>query len=84
MRGSVFVEHCENCTFELGCGQLRVHETRRCEFVVFVESDPVIEDSSELVFAPNDCIVSHLPNMWDRVKDFNCPVDQGKNYSLRK
>lgn len=51
---SVFVEECEGCTLRVPCQQLRVHDTRRCEFRVHIQARSIIEDSTELVFGPYD------------------------------
>lgn len=81
---SVFVEGCEGCTVCVACQQLRVHDTRRCEFLVHIQARSIIEDSTELVFGPYDYVyegderdwqASRLNkagvNNWALVDDFN-------------
>lgn len=80
---AVFVEGCKGCTFRVACQQLRVHDSRRCEFRVHIQARSIIEDSTELLFGPYDfmydgdqCdwVASRLDravNNWDRVDDFN-------------
>ncbi len=91
VRGSVFVENCSECVFVLCAAQLRVHDCQRSEFHVAVQSDPVIEDCSGLVFSPKyDCAVLGLacalpegPNKWANVRDFNSPIaGSSRNFVL--
>lgn len=79
VQGSVFVDGCVDCTIELaGAAQLRIHSTQRCTFRIVVRSDPILEDSTALVFAPlpghdgdGDGGGGHA-NHWANAKDFNC------------
>ena len=53
VRDSMFVRNCVNSTFFIeACNQLRIRNCEDCEFVVKrrVESDPVIEGSTGIVF----------------------------------
>lgn len=61
---SVFVEGCEGCTVRVACQQLRVHDTRRCEFLVHIQARSIIEDSTELVFGPYDCVYEGSERDW--------------------
>lgn len=62
---SVFVEGCEGCTVRVPCQQLRVHDTRRCEFLVHIQARSIIEDSTELVFGPYDYTYSGDERDWE-------------------
>ncbi|XP_067010044.2 tubulin-specific chaperone C [Anabrus simplex] len=80
---SIFVDDCTNCTFILACQQLRVHNTKHCDFYLHVTSRAIIEDTTEVRFAPYNWkyenISQHFQlagldmnrNNWDLVDDFN-------------
>lgn len=61
---AVYVEKCTNCKIYVICHQLRIHTTHNCEFYVLVNSHPIIEDCTQLIFGPNRStygdIASHL------------------------
>ncbi|KAH9360402.1 hypothetical protein HPB48_012169 [Haemaphysalis longicornis] len=44
--------------------QLRVHDTRRCEFLVHIQARSIIEDSTELVFGPYDYVYEGNERDW--------------------
>lgn len=80
---SVLVDGCSDCLLVLACQQLRTHRTRDCRFYVQVTSRAVIEDCTEVAFAPytwsypgieRDFEASGLDrnsNNWNLVDDFN-------------
>ncbi|XP_040207436.1 tubulin-specific chaperone C [Rana temporaria] len=80
---SIFVDNCHDCLFTFPCQQLRTHSTRDCRFYLHVTSRAIIEDCSNLLFAPftwsypeilEDYRLSGLDrnrNNWDQVDDFN-------------
>lgn len=80
---AVFVEGCKGCTFRVACQQLRVHDSRRCQFQVHIQTRSIIEDSTELLFGPYDFVydgdehdwaascLDRVVNNWNRVDDFN-------------
>jgi hypothetical protein len=49
---SVYLESCTNCIFFVWCHQLRIHTTNNSDLYVYVNSHPIIEDCSQLRFAP--------------------------------
>lgn len=49
---STYVENCTDCTFFIRCHQLRIHHAYSSGFYVLVNSHPIIEDCSGLLFAP--------------------------------
>lgn len=85
VQGSVFVEFCHGCTFTIAGAQLRVHDSTECRFNLYVHSDPIIEDSTELVFSGDYDVVVPDPswpaNRWQHVKDFNMPI-QGSSRNV--
>mmetsp|Transcript_24518 Transcript_24518/g.47644 ORF Transcript_24518/g.47644 Transcript_24518/m.47644 type:complete len:458 (+) Transcript_24518:55-1428(+) len=49
---AVFVRDCEDCVFWLAAQQLRTSNCHRCTFYLYSKTEPIIEMSSELAFAP--------------------------------
>jgi len=80
---SIFINKCENCTFNIACQQLRVHSTTNCDIYLHVSSRAIIEDSSKLRFSAYNWsyngieehfIASNLDpqqNNWKQIDDFN-------------
>lgn len=80
---SMFIENCADCIFAVACQQLRVHTTSRVTFYLHVTSRAIIEDSTELKFAPYSWDYKELDehfelaglnktqNNWNMVDDFN-------------
>ena len=84
---SVFVRNCEDCVITIACKQLRTRDCKNCTFFLYTQSDPVIETSSGMVFAPFNGAYPGLDahfaranliadnNHWSAVFDFNAPGD---------
>ncbi|XP_065844760.1 tubulin-specific chaperone C-like [Oscarella lobularis] len=83
---SVFLDNCTACSFVLACQQLRIHTTTDSRFFIHVSSRAIIEDCSQVGFAPynwdysgierhfQECGLPSLNsegNHWDCVDDFN-------------
>jgi hypothetical protein len=49
---SVYLEGARDCTLSIACHQLRIHNCHNCRLYVKVNSHPIIEDCSEMSFAP--------------------------------
>lgn len=49
---SVFVRNCSNCTFTVACKQLRTRDCVDCTFYLYSMTEPVIETSTRMFFAP--------------------------------
>jgi len=81
--GSIFMDHCTDCTLVIACQQLRVHHTTRTQFYLHVTSRGIIEDCNSVQFAPYNLkyddidkhyLISGLDetkNTWDDIDDFN-------------
>ena len=82
IRGSVFVENCEDCVLELCCAQLRVHECKRCRFNLFVKSDPIIEDSEHLKVS-KEYPTSKYEKEGDDLKAFNFENTENRYCNVR-
>lgn len=81
--GAVFIEDCSTCNFVFPCHQLRVHSTTDSNFYLHVTSRAIVEDCSNVGFAPFNwkyealesdfqiAGLSPLENNWSLVNDFN-------------
>lgn len=81
--GSVFLDNCVNSTLVLSCQQLRVHHTKDTMFYLHVTSRGIIEDTTEVQFAPYNWTYPGIEqdyektelnqdrNNWDDIDDFN-------------
>ncbi|GMH65290.1 hypothetical protein TrLO_g12538 [Triparma laevis f. longispina] len=91
---SVFVRNCENTTFTLACKQLRTRDCVNCKFYLYSKTEPIIETSTQMSFAPfNGAFKGHSlvmssanlqpnHNLWFAVFDFNDEAKTGKNWRL--
>ena len=80
---SVFIEGCEDSLVAVSCQQLRTHSARNCSIYLHTTSRAIIEDCSDLQFAPytwsypglsDDYSATGLDqtiNNWKEVGDFN-------------
>ncbi|GER27338.1 tubulin folding cofactor C [Striga asiatica] len=50
--GSVLIEGAEGCVFVLASHQIRIHNSKSCDFYLRVRSRPIIEDSCGVRVAP--------------------------------
>ena len=83
LKTSIMIHDSINTKFSLACQQLRIHTSKQCDFYIHVTSRAIIEDSTELRFAPfnflypnigEDYLISGLDrgtNNWEIVNDFN-------------
>mmetsp|Transcript_104680 Transcript_104680/g.296242 ORF Transcript_104680/g.296242 Transcript_104680/m.296242 type:complete len:463 (+) Transcript_104680:186-1574(+) len=80
---SAFIRDCEDCTFWLAVKQFRTNNCVRCNFFLYAKTEPIIETSKDLSFAPWS---AHYPkctehfsragfkpneNLWNAVFDFS-------------
>lgn len=80
---SVFIENCEDCDIVVACQQLRIHSTTNSRLYIHVTSRAIIEDSSNVQFAPYNLIYEEMEehfelsgldrsrNNWNLIDDFN-------------
>ncbi|KAA0153759.1 hypothetical protein FNF31_06412 [Cafeteria roenbergensis] len=80
---SVFMRDCHDCDVWLACKQLRTRDCSNCRLFLYSKTDPIIETSTGMGFAPftgaspklDEMFASaHLAperNLWNRVFDFN-------------
>ncbi|KAH3768108.1 tubulin-specific chaperone C [Pelomyxa schiedti] len=81
--GSIHVENCSNCVLCFAGRQIRIHGTTNCKLFVFAKTNPIIENSSQLIFAPycfdfegkeglfKACEFEESANRFSSVEDFN-------------
>ncbi|KAF9906110.1 hypothetical protein EC991_000978 [Linnemannia zychae] len=83
--GSILLHDCEGCTLVGACHQSRMHTSTNMNIYIHVTSEPIIEDCTDMRFAPYGQILpaeelDHLfevaqlnqsVNLYDKVKDFN-------------
>ncbi|XP_005989154.1 tubulin-specific chaperone C [Latimeria chalumnae] len=93
---SIFIDRCSGCVFAFPCQQLRTHNTMETKVYLHVTSRAIIEDCSNVQFAPfnwsydgieKDFEVAGLDstkNNWSDVDDFNWLAfnKQSPNWSI--
>ncbi|OAQ32907.1 TBCC-domain-containing protein, partial [Linnemannia elongata AG-77] len=65
--GSILLHDCEGCTLIGACHQSRMHTSTNMDIYLHVTSEPIIEDCTDMRFAP----YPPEKNLFDHVKDFN-------------
>uniref|UniRef100_A0A0X3Q169 Protein XRP2 n=2 Tax=Schistocephalus solidus TaxID=70667 RepID=A0A0X3Q169_SCHSO len=90
---SLFVRNCTNCKILASCQQYRVRDCNSVTTFLACTSDPIIESSSELKFAPYQFSYPELKGqfaaaglnvfncMWSSVHDFSPNGDGSLNFS---
>ncbi|CAE8622755.1 unnamed protein product, partial [Polarella glacialis] len=85
---SVFVRDCEDCVFWMAVQQLRTNNCRRCTFFLYSKTEPIIETSEDLAFAPwtasypgcraqfEQTRFDPERNLWNGVFDFTGKIGQ--------
>ncbi|KAG0198920.1 hypothetical protein BGX28_007705 [Mortierella sp. GBA30] len=83
--GSILLHDCEGCTLIGACHQSRMHTSKNMDIYLHVTSEPIIEDCSDMRFAPYGQVLpaeqldrlfeiaqlNPAKNYFDKVKDFN-------------
>ncbi|KAF9161054.1 hypothetical protein DFQ26_004918 [Actinomortierella ambigua] len=83
--GSILLHDCQGCTLVGACHQSRMHTSSDMNIYLHVTSEPIIEDCTNMRFAPYGSILpeeqleqlfqradlDRNKNLYDRVKDFN-------------
>lgn len=82
--GSILLHDCEGCTLVGACHQSRMHTSNNMDIYLHVTSEPIIEDCTDMRFAPYGQILqaeqldrlfevaqlNQSTNYYDKVKDF--------------
>ena len=91
---SLFIRNCTNCTITVACKQLRTRDCVNCTFYLHCKTEPIIETSTGMAFAPfNGAYSGHSEallsagllkdySLWYGVFDFNDEGKTGKNWRL--
>eukprot|EP00842_Homolaphlyctis_polyrhiza_P001788 jgi/Hompol1/260/HPOL_001149-RA len=67
IRGSILVESCTRSLLAVICHQCRIHNSHQSKFYLHVNTNPIIEDCSQLGFAPY--FAGTLETLADRIKN---------------
>eukprot|EP00929_Paragymnodinium_shiwhaense_P056452 TRINITY_DN28244_c0_g2_i1.p1 TRINITY_DN28244_c0_g2~~TRINITY_DN28244_c0_g2_i1.p1 ORF type:complete len:1009 (+),score=262.71 TRINITY_DN28244_c0_g2_i1:148-3174(+) len=91
---SVFIRECSDCTFWVAARQLRTRDCHRCRFYLYSQTEPVIETSTKLSFAPwaaayplcsrhfEQACFEPERNFWNAIFDFTPDKKGGCNWSI--
>ena len=60
IKGSIFIRDCHNCEFTVSCSQFRCRKLTKSQIWLYTPNEPIVESSSELVFAPYNFKYSYL------------------------
>ncbi|SPO04428.1 related to tubulin folding cofactor C [Cephalotrichum gorgonifer] len=88
VEGAVHITGVRDAVVVVVSRQVRIHECERVDFYLHCSSHPIIEDCSEVRFAPNpECYTppwsSTHENQWDQVDDFKwLKADHSPNWSV--
>lgn len=84
---SVFLRNCTECVITVACKQLRTRDCMNCTVYLYSKTEPVIEASGGMVFAPfngaypgldghmRSAALDPTRNLWDRIFDFSKDTD---------
>lgn len=88
IESSLFIRNCEDCIVWVSCQQLRTRDCKRCTFFLYSKTEPIIESSEDLTFAPWSAsypgCTRHFEmlkfdprrNMWNALFDFTGKADK--------
>lgn len=91
--GATFIRDCKNCTFWVATRQLRTRNCTACQFFLHSHTEPIIEASKDLGFAPFAAsytgLAEHMAaakmdpgkNFWNAIYDFTGRSD-GANWRI--
>eukprot|EP00930_Biecheleria_cincta_P007801 TRINITY_DN10907_c0_g1_i2.p1 TRINITY_DN10907_c0_g1~~TRINITY_DN10907_c0_g1_i2.p1 ORF type:complete len:457 (+),score=73.85 TRINITY_DN10907_c0_g1_i2:25-1371(+) len=91
---SVFVRDCKDCTFWVVTRQLRTRDCVNCKFFLHTHTEPIIESSTDLGFAPfaasypglsrhfEEANMNAGTNYWNALYDFSGRPDRANWYIL--
>ena len=61
-KGSIFFIDCDDCEIHVSASQFRCRDLHRSKVFLYTPNDPIIESSSDLVFAPYNFKYPYLKN----------------------
>ena len=65
---SVFIRDCKNCRFVIIWQQLRLRDCHNCEIMLFSQTDPILESSSNIKYWWNNFSYPELQEQMDKWK----------------
>jgi hypothetical protein len=77
--GSIFIRTSKNCTISVVSKQLRFRDCQNLKIFTYCPSDPVIEASSEIYFAPFNAFFPKLKELFIKAK-----FEQSKNNLIKE
>ncbi|KAH9287020.1 Protein XRP2 [Echinococcus granulosus] len=82
---SVFIRFCENCTILTACQQFRVRDSKSIIAFIASVSEPIIETSSLILFAPFQLFYPELQDQFRAagLNLFNCSYSSIHDFSAR-
>lgn len=94
IKGSVFIRDCKDCKVSVACSQFRCRDLYDSTIYLYAQSDPIIESSNNLVFAPYNIsyplLAQHAEavgfntsiNKWNLIFDFTQNQKGDSNFSV--
>ena len=85
LSGTAFINKCKNSKLNLSCHQLRIHESINTDFYINVASRTIIENCSQVRFAPYAWNYKSMEKQedigdnWKMIDDFNWLVQNQKS-----
>jgi tubulin-specific chaperone C len=79
--GAAHITECTNCIIHVMAHQIRIHQSQNTDFYIYVASNPIVENVSNVRFAPYMLTYKNIQqhvqsvglgdcNLWDQVQDF--------------
>ncbi|KAL0224867.1 hypothetical protein RCL1_002779 [Eukaryota sp. TZLM3-RCL] len=94
VQSACHLTNCRDCIFVLTSHQVRIHDCVNCKFFVFCPTNPVIENSRDLIFGhvePRyysdieedvETVALLNTNLYSEVLDFSCPSKPSPNFKI--
>ena len=81
--GSIFIRTCKNCTICTIATQVRFRDCENLKVFTYVKTDPAVENSFNIFFAPYNVFFPHLRELFQTAKfDKNEPNHIGTPYDF--
>ena len=62
IKSSIFLRNCKNCEITVSCSQFRCRDLEDSKIFLYTCNDPIVESSSNLIFAPYNFEYPYLEN----------------------
>lgn len=77
IKTSIFIRDCSNCEFTVSCSQFRCRNLTNSSIWLYTPNEPIVESSSELVFAPYNWRYSYLKQHVNEASLIGTFVEEG-------